>query len=250
MIKRMVVFGATSAIAESVLRLYATRNVAMLLIARNAEKLAPIIADLSTRGASKVDSIITDLDNLSQHPDLFHQIHTLMPNADLLLIAQGVLLPQSQLDDDPVAGLINFHTNANSVISLMMHGANFLAQTASPSTPKHLAVIGSVAGDAGRAKMTLYGAAKAAIDRVAGGLSGRFFERPIHITLIKPGYIATPMTLDVPHSPLMSSTSQTAPLIVKAIDEGWRIVYVPRWWWLIMFIIKHLPRSFLYRAKI
>ena len=44
--KRILVFGATSAIAEHCARIWATRGDALYLVARNEERLQSIAADL------------------------------------------------------------------------------------------------------------------------------------------------------------------------------------------------------------
>lgn len=252
MIHKIVVFGATSAIAESVLRLWAARGATLVLVARNADKLEPIATDLAIRGAKAVHRIIADLADINAHAALMAEIATAMPAPTLIFIAHGVLIPQAVMDDDLLAANANFHINASSPISLLMHSAHWLNRLSlqEPNAHFHLAVLGSVAGDVGRAKMTLYGAAKAAIDRAAMGLAGRFHRQKIHVTLIKPGYIASPMTAGLPKSPLMSSTEQTAPLILRAIERRRRVVYIPAWWRGIMFIIERLPRFILFRFNI
>lgn len=250
-IRSIIVFGATSAIVESLLRLYAVEGAQMLLIARNAEKLSPIAQDLTIRGAKKIDTHIADLAIIENHSALFKHCQAHIPYPDLILIAPGVLIPQSTLDRDIPAGMANFYINANAVISLLMHSAQWSESMIAslPSIARRIAVIGSVAGDVGRAKMTLYGAAKAAIDRVVSGLNGRFYGTSVRFINIKPGYINTPMTAGI-RSRLMSSTADTAPMIKRAIASGCATAYIPRWWQIIMLILQHLPQRVLNRAKI
>jgi short-subunit dehydrogenase len=58
---RVVILGATSGIAEATARRYAGEGAALLLAARNAERLEQIAADLRLRGASRVETLVVDL---------------------------------------------------------------------------------------------------------------------------------------------------------------------------------------------
>ena len=85
--KNIVVFGATSAIAEQTARLYARKAARLLLIARNTEKLAIIKDDLLVRGASSVITYESDLARVDQHDALFDFINTEFEKIDIALIA-------------------------------------------------------------------------------------------------------------------------------------------------------------------
>ncbi len=53
---KVLVLGATSGIAEATCRIWAAQGASLFLVARNAEKLAAVAADLQARGASYVDT--------------------------------------------------------------------------------------------------------------------------------------------------------------------------------------------------
>ena len=52
--QKVVIIGATSAIAEATARLYAARGAKLFLVARNDARLQDIAADLRVRGAQDV----------------------------------------------------------------------------------------------------------------------------------------------------------------------------------------------------
>ena len=54
--KRVVILGATSGIAEAAARIWAARGARFGLVARNAEKLSAVAADLKARGAELTDA--------------------------------------------------------------------------------------------------------------------------------------------------------------------------------------------------
>ena len=72
----------------------------------------------------------------------------------------------------------------------------------------------------------------------------------IRITTIKPGLTETPMTADMPKGPLFSSADKVGTLSWKAIKKGVPVAYVPAWWWMILTIVRWLPRKIFYRTTL
>ena len=60
--------GATSGIAQAAAATFAEEHAEFFLVARNAAKLAAVAADLTARGASRVDELVADLGDLARHP--------------------------------------------------------------------------------------------------------------------------------------------------------------------------------------
>ena len=110
-------------------------------------------------------------------------------------------------------------------------------------------MIGSVAGDRGRKANYVYGAGKGMVERYTQGLQHRFAYTDIKIVLIKPGPTATPMTAHLPSGGL-APVDQVARAIVKAIEAGKPVAYVPAKWQLIMLIVQHLPRWIFHKLNI
>jgi hypothetical protein len=105
-----------------------------------------------------------------------------------------------------------------------------------------LAIIGSVAGDRGRKSNYVYGAAKGLVARYAQGLQHRLAHSAVKVVLIKPGPTDTPMTAHLKASGVrLADAGCVATLIVRAIKSGKPVVYAPRKWGLIMYIIIHMP---------
>ena len=63
MARQVLVLGATSAIAQEISKLLARDGDRMFLVARNADKLAIVAADLRVRGAGHVEELVADLDD-------------------------------------------------------------------------------------------------------------------------------------------------------------------------------------------
>jgi short-subunit dehydrogenase len=105
-----------------------------------------------------------------------------------------------------------------------------------------LCVFSSVAGERGRKKIVLYGAAKAGLSAYLEGLDHRFRSQGLRTVCVKPGFIRTAMTEGLPVPPFASDPEAVAGPILKAIDRGTPVVYVPTVWALVMLVIRQLPR--------
>jgi hypothetical protein len=120
-----------------------------------------------------------------------------------------------------------------------------------PARPLSLVVIGSVAGDRGRASNFVYGSAKGGLDRFLEGLQHACAGSKLRIVRVKPGFVDTPMTAGIAKSgPLWATPERVAADIQRAVDRGQAVVYTPWFWCPIMMIIRHLPRFVFHRLKI
>ncbi|PCJ44170.1 MAG: short-chain dehydrogenase [Moraxellaceae bacterium] len=235
--KNWIVLGATSAIAEDVMRLWAERGYRLFLVARNQEKMDIIKDDLKVRGAKQVETYVMDANETLKHITLLDEADKRMGHVDGVFIAHGTLPDQKVCEKSYEATYEEIHTNALSIISLLTEVANRFEER------KHgdIAVISSVAGDRGRQSNYVYGSAKALLNSFLQGLRNRLTKSGVHVLTIKPGFVDTPMTVDFDKGALWASTEQVAEGIVNAIDKQRNEVYLPGFWWAIMFIIKHVP---------
>lgn len=236
--KRVLIIGATSAIASACARIWAEEGSQFFLVGRNAEKLEQCAADLTARGATAVNVHCMDATDFAAHGAMLESCTSMMRQIDIALIAHGTLPDQKACEQDVATALAELANNSTSVISLLTRLANqFESQRCGT-----LAVISSVAGDRGRASNYLYGTAKAAVSTFCEGLRARMFKVGVHVITIKPGFVDTPMThgLALPTA-LVAKPERVAKLIVDGIESEKNTIYVPGFWRLIMLIIKSLP---------
>jgi decaprenylphospho-beta-D-erythro-pentofuranosid-2-ulose 2-reductase len=235
--KKILIVGGTSAMAEACARLWAQRGDALFLAARNEAQLQSVVDDLRTRGAVKVGTKIFDANDFEKHAELLADATAFMGGLDTVLIAHGTLSDQARAQSDQGYAIREISTNGLSVVSLMgLAGEQFAAQ-------KHgaIAVISSVAGDRGRQSNYVYGSAKAMVSAFASGLRQRLSKQGVHVVTIKPGFVDTPMTAALKKGALWAKPEAVAKDISRAIDKGRTVVYTPGFWRLIMLIIKHIP---------
>jgi short-subunit dehydrogenase len=247
--KRIAIFGATSAIATACARLWATRGGHLFLVARNQEKLDCLCADLKVRAGTEqaVTGASADLSDLSCHADLLMQAEAALGGLDVVLVAHGTLPEQKSCAASVELTLEQMRTNGLSVISLAtLVGNRFAAQQSGV-----LAVIGSVAGDRGRASNYVYGAAKGMVALFLQGLRNRLFRCGVTVLTIKPGFVDTPMTAHIAKSgPLWAQPEQIAGGIVNAIEQRKDVVYLPWFWRWIMLIIRLIPERIFKRMPL
>ena len=244
--KKILVIGATSAIAEHCARIWAERGDALYLVARNEERLIAIAADLKVRGAAQADTYCTDLNDMDRYSALLDAAETAMGGIDTVLIAHGTLSNQKSCEQSVEETLAEIKTNALSIISLLTLITNrFEAKRAGT-----IAVISSVSGDRGRASNYVYGSAKAMVTAFTSGLRQRLHKSNVAVVTIKPGFVDTPMTADFKKGLLWAKPQAVAATIVKAIDAKKSEVYVPAFWWAVMSVIKAMPQTLFMRIKL
>lgn len=245
--KRILVIGATSAIATACCRLWAEQGHEFFLVARDAEKLQQTAQDLEARGAKSVNSFTMDVLDTPQHALMLQQCINTHRQIDIALVAHGTLPDQTACEQDAELALQEFSINGSSVISLL----SLLAEQFTLQRCGSLAVISSVAGDRGRPSNYLYGSAKAAVSAFCEGLHARLFKIGVHVITIKPGFVDTPMTqgLTLPKV-LVVPPEYVAKQIVSAINNKKAVLYTPRFWALIMLIIRSIPNFIFKRLNL
>lgn len=249
--RRVLALGATSSIAQATLRLLAEKGASFWLVGRNSEKLAAVRADLLTRGAAAARIAAMDLDETAAHPAMLADAVAALGGIDLVLVAHGVLGDQKQAETDFAVAEKILRTNFVATASLIGLVANYLEQQQRASGDLHrtgasargpvIAVISSVAGDRGRRSNYVYGASKGGLNVYLEGLRHRLYGTGIQVLIIKPGFVATPMTAHLPPSPLFAQPREVARHIVRAVEKRGEVAYVPPFWGGIMLVIRNLP---------
>lgn len=236
---RVLILGATSAIAAEVMRPLAEQGARFYLVARNPEKLKVVASDLQTRGAVAVFTHVMDLEDTAAHEVMLTEALLKLETIDLALIAHGILGAQEQAQADYAAAEAILRANFLSAVSLITWLANYFESTHQGT----LAVISSVAGDRGRKSNYVYGSSKAALNIFLDGVRNRIDRSGVHVLTIKPGFVSTPMTAHLPQNALFAHPATVGRGILKAIEKRKDVAYVPPMWALIMFIIRSVPDS-------
>jgi decaprenylphospho-beta-D-erythro-pentofuranosid-2-ulose 2-reductase len=244
--KRVVILGATSAIAEAAARLWAGEGAQLVLAGRSAERLRAIADDLRVRGAAEAQVAVLDLADADAAAELERMAKSIGA-IDVVLLAYGVLGDQTAAEQDPAAARKIFETDFLSAAAWCLAAANYLASRRAGV----LIVVGSVAGDRGRMSNYLYGAAKGGLGILVQGIAHRLAPTGARAVLIKPGFVDTPMTAGMaPKGILWSRPDVVAAAIKNAAERGGPVVYAPWWWRFVMLIIRNVPARIFHETKL
>ena len=243
---RVLIIGATSAIAHAVARRYAARAARFYLLARRIDLLADNADDLRVRGASEVRVGSFEAADFDSHPAVIEAAFAAYDGFDKVLVAHGVLPDQGRCEVSVEAALASFDINARSVVSLL----TLLAERLHRQGSGVIGVISSVAGERGRASNYVYGASKAAVSAFAAGLRHRLHASKVRVVTILPGIVDTPMTAGLKRGALWAKPETVAADIETALDKGSSVIYTPSIWRLIMAVIRFLPEAVFVRTKL
>jgi short-subunit dehydrogenase len=244
--RRILITGATSAIAQEAARYFASDGDAFLLVGRNPDKLAAVADDLRARGAKEVKTEVVELIDLARCSRLIDEAAEKLGGLDTLLVAQGTLPDQAACEANPALALREFSVNAMGPITLLLKAAAYFETQNSGC----LAVITSIAGVRGRRTNYVYGSAKAAVSTFLEGLRGRMSNAGVSVVDIRPGFVDTPMTAHLPKNALFATAATVGERVYRAMVAGDAVVYTPWFWRWIALVIQLIPRSIFVKLSI
>lgn len=244
--RRVLVVGATSAIAAETARVYAAEGARLFLTGRDPDRLEAVAADLRARGALAVETALLDVTDHGRAVDVVEAAWAAFGGLDVALVAHGMLPDQARCQTSAEAALEALDVNFASAVALLTPLANRFEAARRGS----LAVITSVAGDRGRQSNYVYGAAKGGLDRFLEGLRNRLFPAGVDVVTLKPGFVDTPMTAGVRQGPLFVSARRAGRAIHRAIERRRAVAYIPWMWRPIMAIVRALPEFVFKRLRL
>lgn len=234
--RRILLVGATSAIATAMCELYAKRGDLVCLAARNRLRAQVVADELSARHGAIFPCVSFDAMDSGAPTRVMAEAVAILGWLDVVIVAHGSLPSDERpLQEHHIAESVM--VNGLSVITLLECATRYFAIHAGGT----VAVISSVAGDRGRGSNYIYGASKSLVSAYASGLGQRLKRTNVKVVVIKPGLVDTPMTAGRKKGLLWSTPAVVAAIAVKAIDRGTPVVYAPRFWQPIMWLIKLIP---------
>ncbi|MEP7175788.1 MAG: SDR family oxidoreductase [Gemmatimonadales bacterium] len=243
---RVLIIGATSAMAAETARVYAAYGARLFLTGRHPERLEAVAADLRVRGAGAVETAVLDVTDRARGEAVVEAAWAAYGGLDVALLAHGVLPDQTRCQaraDETIAAM---DVNFVSTVALLTP----LANRFEAARRGCIAVITSVAGDRGRQSNYVYGAAKGGLDRFLEGLRNRLFHAGVAVVTLKPGFVATPMTAGLEQGSLFASAERAGRAIHRSIERRRDIAYIPWFWRPVMAIIRSLPEAIFKRLRL
>jgi short-subunit dehydrogenase len=244
--RRVLIVGATSAIAAETGRAYAERGARLFLTGRDPARLAAVATDLQVRGAGQVDTALLEVTRVDRQPDVVQAAFAALGQVDVALLAHGALPDQARCQTSVDETLRAIEINFTASVALL----TLLANRFESQRHGTIAVITSVAGDRGRQSNYVYGAAKGGVQTFLEGLRNRLYHSGVGVVTLKPGFVDTPMTDGVPKNALFASARQAGRAIYHAIEARRDIAYIPWFWRPIMAVVTALPERIFKRLRL
>lgn len=233
--ERVLILGATSAIAAEVAVIHARRGDRLHLVGRNPEKLDAVARRCAGASVTTATADFSVLDGAVALVDAC--VEALGGEVDRVLIAHGDLGDQLATERAFAEAEAVLRTNLLSAVALLIPLANRMEA----ARRGRVGVITSVAGERGRPRNYTYGCAKGALNVYLQGLRTRLFPAGVRVTTLKLGPVDTPMTRGHAKHALFGEPVPVARGIVAAMDRGAPEAYVPWFWRAIMPVVRNTP---------
>ena len=233
--KYIWIIGASSGIGEALARELDSQGAHLILSARNQKKLENIATTL--KGNHTV--LPCDVGNAENLIETAKSIQ----NLDSVIFLAAIYTPVNL----PAENEIEFVNNA---LMINLGGAFNTVHAVLPIFKKqgygHIALCGSVAGYRGLPYGQPYCATKAAIINYAESLKIELEDDNIHIQVINPGFVKTPLTDQNDFAmPMIMEVEAAAKALVRGLKSNAFEIHFPKRFTFIMKAIGILPR-FLY----
>lgn len=239
-VQSVLVLGGTSEIGLATARaLVARRTRTVLLAARDPERAEDAARGLREAGATTVESVRFDADELESHERFVGEVFARHGDLDLVLLAFGVLGDAERAATDSAEAAAVVRTNMLGAVSVAVPLAGRLRAQGHGT----LVVLSSVAGERVRRSNFVYGASKAGLDGFAQGLADSLHGTGVDVLVVRPGFVHTKMTAGRDPAPLATTPEAVADAIVDGLARGAHTVWVPRLLRLVMLGLRLLPRA-------
>lgn len=244
--KKILVLGATSRVAQAFCRAAIVGGYEPVLAARNLGRTQSLARDLEIRtGTTGIACLEFDASAFEKHEFFVREAMAHGPFAGCF-VACGTMHEQSVAERNWQFSLEMITANYMGIVSVLNLLAPLLAET---SGGAFVSCITSVAGDRGRPSNFIYGSAKAGMNAYLEGLRAKWHGRGLFVQTVKLGPVDTPMNAGTTRTPFMVSADTAARKIFRALTARRDVAYVPRRWAVIMFVIRMLPRWVFKRMK-
>ena len=246
MARKVLVLGATSAIAQETAKLLAGDGDRLYLVALEADRLEVVARDLEIRSGQQIGRFAADLNDFDCHAAILDEAGRALDGLDTVFVAYGVLGDQARCQASYAAADLVLRTNFLSAVSLL----TLVAQGFEAQGRGTIVAITSVAGDRGRQSNYVYGASKAGLDVFLQGLRNRMFPLGVRVVTAKPGMVDTPMTAHMEKGLLFSAPETIARGIHRAMRGRRDVVYLPWFWRVILGVIRLIPEPVFKRMRL
>jgi short-subunit dehydrogenase len=238
----IAITGASSGLGRALAIAYANPGVTLHLTGRNAGRLADVAATCRNLGATVLETLadVTDREAMENWISQAGSLNLVIANA-------GISGGPGHANAEPperirailatnIDGALNTVLPAIAAMSKQPLGAN--------GNRGRIACIGSIAGLIALPTSPTYSAAKAALDFWVSATAPNLAKDGIALTMIRPGFIRTPMTARNPYKmPGIIDADQAAAKIQAGLAAGKSHITFPYWFGFAARIGNLMPKS-------
>lgn len=219
--RSILITGASSGIGAALARRYAAPKVALALSGRDAARLAEVAAACRQAGARVAEHQVDVTDRAA----MAAWITEIDQHAPLDLVIANAGTAASGLPAGPARTRAIFAVNLEGVLNTIEPALTVMLARGCGQ----LALMSSLAGLRPMPGSPAYAASKAAVRFLGEGLRARHAGDGIRISVICPGFVATPMTVHNPFPmPLLLSAERAARIIERGLARGAARIAFPR----------------------
>ena len=232
---RAIVTGASSGIGLELARELSRRGYELALLARRAELLHELVAELPTKSVA----LACDVTDLAAVREAVRNGQELLGGEfDLAIANAGISVP---------GHASNFKVeDAEQIIRVNVLGMLYLFDAVIPAMVEarkgRFVGVASIAGLRGLPSGATYSASKAAMQAFLEASRIELAPYGVGVTIVNPGFVATPLTeKNRFRMPFLMKADEAARVIANGIGRGKRVVEFPRPMSLLMRFLRHVP---------
>lgn len=231
--KQVLITGASSGIGLQLATDYAHGGWQVYACGQNQQRLQQLVDNLELTATGKIIPLVFDVTNLEQTQQVLSQLEAL---PELIILNAGTCeyIDDGVIDSDLFKRVfeVNFFGIIHCLEAMQSH---FTAAT-------HLVFISSSAAYTALPRAEAYGASKAALSYLANGLAIDLKDKINTVTLVNPGFVATPLTNknDFP-MPMIVSCEYASRKIRQGITNQQAEIHFPIKFTLLLKAIALLP---------
>ncbi|NTS76471.1 SDR family NAD(P)-dependent oxidoreductase [Catenovulum sp. SM1970] len=226
--KQVLITGASSGIGKALCLQYAELGCHVFACGRNEQRLASLVDQNSL-----IEPLIFDITNKAEVDTVFASLDKL----DLVILNAG--------DCEYIDDALQFDSPLfERIIKTNLISVGYMLEAAIPLLEKNsqLALVSSSVTYLPLQRAEAYGASKAGMSYLAKSLSLDLKPHGIHVSLVEPGFVKTPLTdKNNFKMPFLISAEQAAVRIVQGLAQKHAVIHFPKRFTLILKMLGCLP---------
>lgn len=236
--QKILITGASSGIGAELAKQLGARGCQLALLARRQELLEELAADVEKLGGNARTYVCDVADKEAVHA-CFAQADDDLDGLDVVILNAGVGKPTPANED--------FSSDTFEwIFKINVFGVIYGIEAILPRFRKRgrgvIVPVSSLAAYRGLPGSTAYGGSKAAVTNIVEGMRVELAQQNIHVVLVSPGFVKTPMTdknkFDMP---FLMPVEKACKKLIRAIEKRSREVQFPFPLFAILSMAKMIP---------